>query len=91
MQYYTAVNTGYGFITHEDNERSYIEEFPGQLYITENNQIWADRVGAIAKTKAEAQAICDAAIDEGIIAYQNCISGSQPGLCGPVPTYIILP
>lgn len=62
MQYFVAVNTGKGFITHEDNQRSHISGFPGDVWVTENNQEWAIRVGAVEKTKAEAQAIVDAAI-----------------------------
>ena len=91
MEYYTAINTGYGFITHEDNERSQITNYPGDLWLTENNQIWADRVGAISKTKAEAQAICDAAVDEALTEWQNCILGPQAWMCGPQPVYITLP
>lgn len=91
MQYYTAINYGYGFITHEDNQRSYIQGFPGDIWTTENNQIWADRVGAISLTKTEAQIICDAAITPTIKEWETCVSGSTPWLCGPEPQYIILP
>lgn len=63
MNYFVAINTGKGFITHEDNERSHIAGYPGDVWVTENNQTWATRVGAIEKTKAEAQALVDAAIE----------------------------
>jgi len=63
MQYYQATNTGKGFITHEDNERSHIAGYPGEIWATENNTEWASRVGAISKIKEEAQAIIDAAIE----------------------------
>ena len=62
MQYYQATNTGKGFITHEDNERSHIAGYPGEIWSTENNTEWATRVGAISKTKEEAQAIVNAAL-----------------------------
>jgi hypothetical protein len=91
MEYYTAINYGKGFITHEDNERCYISGYPGNLWLTENNQIWADRVGAVSKTRAEAQAICDAAITPSIIEWETCVSGSTPWICGDPPQYIILP
>lgn len=91
MEYYTAVNYGKGFITYEDNERSYIQEYPGQVYVTENNQIWADRVGAVTKTKLEAQTIVDAALAEALTQWEACTSGSYPWMCGPRPEPIILP
>jgi hypothetical protein len=62
MEYYLSTNTGKGFITHSDNERSHISEYPGGIFVTEANSIWATRVGATTKTKEEAQAIVDAAI-----------------------------
>lgn len=64
MEYYLSSNTGNGFITHADNERSHIAEYPGGIFVTENNSTWATRVGAISKTKEEAQAIVDAAVAE---------------------------
>ena len=60
MQYYQATNPGKGFITHEDNERSHIAGYPGEIWSTESNTEWATRVGAVSKTKEEAQAIVDA-------------------------------
>lgn len=62
MEYYQSTNTGNGFITHDDNERSHISEYPGGIFVTNSNSIWANRVGAVSKTKEEAQAIVDAAI-----------------------------
>lgn len=61
MKYFVAENTGKGFITHQDNELSYIAGFPGNLWVTENIA-WAARIGAVEKTKEEAQAIIDVAI-----------------------------
>lgn len=61
LKYYLAENYGNGFITHEDSERAHIAGYPGNIWVTENVQ-WAQRIGAIEKTKSEAQAIVDAAI-----------------------------
>lgn len=91
MQYYVAVNYGVGFITHEDNERSQISGYPGDVWVTEDNQIWADRVGAVAKTKLEAQTIVDEAIAPAKAQWQVCISGPAPWLCGPEPQDVLLP
>ncbi len=59
MKYYIAENTGEGFVTHEDNELSYISNYPSNIWVTEN-EAWATRVDAVEKTKEEAQAILDA-------------------------------
>jgi hypothetical protein len=61
MYYYQATNTGVGFITHEDNETAHISGYPANIWVTENTS-WAARVGAVEKTKAEAQTLVDAAI-----------------------------
>jgi hypothetical protein len=61
MHYYQAENTGVGFITHQDNETSHVSGYPANIWITENTT-WATRVGAVLKTKEEAQALVDAAI-----------------------------
>ena len=61
MAYYQAENTGFGFITHEDNETSHVAGFPANIWVTENST-WATRVGAVEKSKEEAQALVDAFI-----------------------------
>jgi hypothetical protein len=61
MAYYQTENTGIGFITHEDNEIAHVAGYPANIWITENTS-WATRVGAIEKTKEEAQALVDAVI-----------------------------
>ena len=69
--YCTAVNTGKGFITYQDRNDCDIIGHEGQL---ENGGIWAvsntkfgeawiKRVNGIEKTKEEAQAIVDAAME----------------------------
>ena len=61
MAYYTATNTGKGFITHADNESAHVAGYPGDVWVTENST-WATRVGATSKTKAEAQLLVDNAV-----------------------------
>jgi len=62
MAYFHAVNTGKGFITHADSELSHVAGYPGDVWVTENTT-WATRVGATSKTKEEAQALVNAAIE----------------------------
>jgi hypothetical protein len=72
MAYYVAVNTGKGFITHEENESAHIAGYPGDIWVTENTT-WASRVKAVSKTQAEAQALVDAFIS-GLVypeGYEN--------------------
>ncbi len=60
--YYEARNYGKGFIQHVDNEQSHITGYPGNVWVTENAS-WALRVGAAERSKVEAQALVDAAIE----------------------------
>lgn len=74
MAYFHATNTGKGFITHADNESAHISGYPGDVWVTENTT-WATRVSATEKTKVEAQALVDAAID-GSFYTEGELSGS---------------
>ena len=58
-KYYQVENYGNGFITHQENETAHVAGFPGNIWVTENTA-WAARVGAVEKTKEEAQALVDA-------------------------------
>jgi len=80
LKYYQIENWGHGFITHEDMELAHISGYPGDIWVTENTQ-WANRVGAIEKTKEEAQSIVDQAILENWVEPQSPIT----------PPEIILP
>lgn len=77
MKYYEAVNYGKGFITHEDNERCYISGWPGNIWVTQGNSEWAVRVNAIEKTKEEAQALVDSAIDGEVYPIGHPEAGQQ--------------
>ena len=66
LKYYTATNTGQGFITHEDNASAHIAGHPGNIWTTENTT-WAARVGAVEKTFEEAQTIVSASISGSVL------------------------
>ena len=84
MHYYTVINPGIkDWITHEDNDLAHISQYPGDVWVTENTA-WADRVGATEKTYAEAQTICNAAIDAAKTQW-------TPESEYPEPQYIVLP
>jgi hypothetical protein len=76
MAYYVAVNTGKGFITHEENELAHIAGYPGDVWVTDN-ATWASRVGAIEKTKEEAQTLVDAAISGSVYPEGHPNVGEQ--------------
>ena len=61
IKYYTATNTGKGFITHEEAVSAHISGHPGEIWTTENTT-WATRVSAVEKTQAQAQALVDTAL-----------------------------
>ena len=76
MAYYHSVNTGKGFITHAENESAHVAGYPGDVWITENSA-WAARVGATSKTKEEAQALVDAAIQGNVYPEGHENAGQQ--------------
>ena len=76
MAYYHAINTGKGFITHEDNELAHVSGYPGDIWVTENST-WAARVGATGKTKEEAQTLVDAAISGSVYPEGHENAGEQ--------------
>lgn len=78
MKYYQAENTGKGFITHEDNEYRHISGYPGNIWVTEN-EIWAERVQAVEKTKVEAQEIVNTEVSSSIVSRQEYIDTLPDG------------
>jgi len=82
MGYYYAVSTGKDFVNFEENQKYPIQEYPGNIWVTGNIE-WAQRVGAVEKTKQEAQAIVDAAIAGQFIA--NAIGITQEPLTVTLP------
>ena len=76
MEYFHAINTGKGFITHAENESAHIAGYPGDIWVTENTT-WASRVGATPKTQAEAQALVDAAISGSVYPESHPNAGEQ--------------
>lgn len=82
MNYYYAVNTGKGFITHQENELAHISGYPGDVWVTENTA-WATRVGAVQKTKEEAQLLVNAAIAGNVYPEGHPNAGQQVVLILP--------
>jgi hypothetical protein len=83
---------GDSFIRHEDRKMFYIEGFPGDVWVTDDNvyaERWIARHGATVKTKSQAQAIVDSEIDDAQAAY-DALSEEDKALQSR-PTDITLP
>jgi hypothetical protein len=76
MAYYQVENTGLDFITHEDNENAHVAGYPANIWVTENTT-WAARVGAVEKTKEEAQALIDAELAGQVYPEGYELEGQQ--------------
>ena len=76
MAYYQATNTGKGFITHPENESAHVAGYPGNVWITENST-WAARVGAVSKTKVEAQLLVNNALLGKLYPEEHENAGQQ--------------
>ena len=77
--YCTATTTGKGFFTHQDRNDFYLSGHAGDVWVVGNNAAgvsWIKRVSGTAKTKAEAQAIVDGKVDEGIVVW-NALSAEE--------------
>ena len=90
--YCTATNTGKGFFTHEDRNNFYLSGHAGDVWVVGNNAqgvSWINRVSGTSKTKAEAQAIVDAKIEEAQADWDGLSAERQAE--SPRPVKYILP
>ena len=72
MIYCTATNYGKNFITFAENAKGLIEGFPGEVWAADDvHTSWITKVKGVSKTKAEAQAIVDTAVDVEQLAWDN--------------------
>lgn len=76
MKYFVKENSGKGFITHEDNKLSHVSGYPANVWVTDNT-VWATRVGAVEKTKEEAQSLVNAEIDGKVYPEEHPNAGQQ--------------
>jgi len=70
--YCTATNTGHGFFTHKDRNDFYLSGHVGDVWVVGTNSAgisWINRVSGTGKTKAEAQALVDTAIEAEQAVY----------------------
>jgi len=70
--YCTATNSGQGFFTHHDRNKFYLSGHEGDIWVVGDNSkgaAWINRVSGTSKTKAEAQAVFDVAIEAHQATY----------------------
>jgi len=70
--YGTATNTGKNFFTAEDRRNFFLRSYPADVWVVGNNEkgaLWLAEKNGVEKTKAEAQALVDASIDDAQAAW----------------------
>ena len=81
MAYKYSVKANWGkkancdqFIHHEDRKMFFIEGFPGDVWLTDDNvyaERWIARINGVENTKSQAQTIVTAKVDEAKTAWDN--------------------
>ena len=62
MKYYLITLRDNPFITHEESNNHHIEEYPDNIFVTDNYE-WAISKGGIEKTKEEAQNLINSSLE----------------------------
>ena len=79
-KYCTATNWGKNFFTHEERRNFYLAGHPGDVWVVGDNMFgdqWISKVSGVSKTKAEAQSLVDAAVQESRTQQQNYINSLE--------------
>ena len=99
FNYCVATNTGKGFITHDDSRRFWINGQPADVWVCTDcveSRHWVARNNGVSKTKAEAQTLVTAVVDDAKDAWdadnvEGESSAEKIERLGPKPTTITLP
>ena len=99
FNYCVATNTGKGFITHDDRRRFWISGQPANVWVCTDcveSRHWVARNNGVSKTKAEAQTLVTAVVDDAKDAWdadnvEGESSAEKIERLGPKPTTITLP
>ena len=89
--YCTATHTGKDFFTHQDRKDFYLSGHEGDIWVVGDNSkgaAWINRVSGTSKTKAEAQAVFDAAI-EAYQAEYDALPAEEQATLGRPEKYIL--
>ena len=91
-QYCTATNYGTGFITHVESNKMEFRGYPGDVWVVDggpNGDAWITKVSGVAKSKAEAQTIVDAAVAEQQAAWDALSAEIQAGTSGRPESHVL--
>ena len=99
FNYCVATNTGKGFITHTDSRKFWISGQPANVWVCTDcveSRHWVARNNGVSKTKAEAQTLVTAVVDDAKDVWDaNNVSEETAEekieRLGPKPTTITLP
>ena len=99
FNYCVATNTGKGFITHTDSRKFWISGQPANVWVCTDcveSRHWVARNNGVSKTKAEAQTLVTAVVDDAKDAWdadnvEGESSAEKIERLGPKPTTITLP
>jgi len=99
FNYCVATNTGKGFITHDDSRRFWINGQPANVWVCTDcveSRHWVARNNGVSKTKAEAQTLVTAVVDDAKDVWDADNVSEETAeekieRLGPKPTTITLP
>ena len=99
FNYCVATNTGKGFITHDDSRRFWISGQPANVWVCTDcveSRHWVARNNGVSKTKAEAQTLVTAVVDDAKDVWDADNVSEETAeekieRLGPKPTTITLP
>ena len=99
FNYCVATNTGKGFITHDDSRRFWRQGYPANVWVATDcveSRHWVARNNGVSKTKAEAQTLVTAVVDDAKDAWdadnvEGESSAEKIARLGSKPTTITLP
>ena len=99
FNYCVATNTGKGFITHDDSRKFWISGNPANVWVATDcveSRHWVARNNGVSKTKAEAQTLVTAVVDDAKDAWDADNEDGESAAekiqrLGTKPTDITLP
>ena len=91
-KYCTATSWGKGFLTYNEKRQFFSTSAPGNIWITDDSIYagqWIDKVNGVAKSKAAAQAIVDAAMEDSQATHDSWSVEEQAKYPRPVKFEIL--
>ena len=93
FNYWVAVNSGQGFITHTDSRKFWISGYPGNVWVCDDipeSRDWVARNSGTVKTKSQAQAIVTTEVEAAQATWDD-LSDEDKAASNGRPATITLP